>query len=90
MLTANRLLRPTAAAIRNSNASSHTGARLSTTRPIAAMDAITLPAPFDAHVHLRQGNMMRLVTPHVEKGGIRMAFVMASLFPFPLPALGTL
>lgn len=54
------------------------------------MDAITLPAPFDAHVHLRQGNMMRLVTPHVEKGGIRMAFVMASLFPFPLPALGIL
>lgn len=41
-------------------------------------DSITLPAPFDAHVHLRQGNMMRLVTPHVEQGGIRMAFVMVS------------
>lgn len=40
------------------------------------MDSFTLPAPFDAHVHLRQGNLMRLVTPHVEQGGIRMAFVM--------------
>ncbi|BGP52841.1 dihydroorotase [Rhodotorula sphaerocarpa] len=51
------------------------------------MDAITLPAPFDAHVHLRQGNMMRLVTPHVEKGGIRMAFVMANLQPNLIPPL---
>ncbi|KWU46685.1 dihydroorotase [Rhodotorula sp. JG-1b] len=45
------------------------------------MDSITLPAPFDAHVHLRQGNLMRLVTPHVEQGGIRMAFVMPNLVP---------
>lgn len=48
------------------------------------MDSITLPAPFDAHVHLRQGNLMRLVTPHVEQGGIRMAFVMVR--PFLLPS----
>jgi len=42
-------------------------------------DSITLAAPFDAHVHLRQGNLMRLVTPHVHQGGIRMAFVMVRL-----------
>ncbi|GJN91531.1 hypothetical protein Rhopal_004554-T1 [Rhodotorula paludigena] len=48
---------------------------------MASTDSITLPAPFDAHVHLRQGNMMRLVTPHVEQGGIRMAFVMPNLVP---------
>lgn len=40
------------------------------------VDHISLSAPFDAHVHLRQGNLMRLVTPHVHQGGIRMAFVM--------------
>ncbi|BGP36630.1 dihydroorotase [Rhodotorula kratochvilovae] len=45
------------------------------------VDQITLPAPFDAHVHLRQGSLMRLVTPHVEQGGIRMAFVMPNLVP---------
>ncbi|KPV78358.1 uncharacterized protein RHOBADRAFT_33026 [Rhodotorula graminis WP1] len=44
-------------------------------------DTITLAAPFDAHVHLRQGNLMRLVTPHVHQGGIRMAFVMPNLVP---------
>lgn len=50
----------------------------------SAMSAsITIPSPFDAHVHLRQGNMMKLVTPHVEKGGIRMAFVMVRLLDFP-------
>ncbi|GAA5918820.1 hypothetical protein JCM1841_002754 [Sporobolomyces salmonicolor] len=46
-----------------------------------AQQQITLPAPFDAHVHLRQGNLMRLVTPHVELGGVRMAFVMPNLVP---------
>jgi len=40
------------------------------------MDTITLNAPLDAHVHLRQGNMMKLVTPHVQLGGIKTAFVM--------------
>ncbi|GAA5859799.1 hypothetical protein JCM1840_006459 [Sporobolomyces johnsonii] len=46
-----------------------------------AHQQITLPAPFDAHVHLRQGNLMRLVTPHVELGGVKMAFVMPNLVP---------
>lgn len=40
------------------------------------VDSITLPAPFDAHVHLRQSSMMELVVPHVAQGGIKMAFVM--------------
>ncbi|GAA5852909.1 hypothetical protein JCM9279_000074 [Rhodotorula babjevae] len=48
---------------------------------VAMADSITLAAPFDAHVHLRQGNLMRLVTPHVRQGGIRMAFVMPNLVP---------
>ncbi|GAA6004414.1 hypothetical protein JCM10207_000716 [Rhodosporidiobolus poonsookiae] len=46
-----------------------------------AQNTITIPSPFDAHVHLRQGNLMRLVTPHVEQGGIKMAFVMPNLVP---------
>lgn len=28
------------------------------------------------HVHVRQGPMCELVTPHVAKGGIRTAYVM--------------
>ncbi|GAA6036571.1 hypothetical protein JCM8097_001231 [Rhodosporidiobolus ruineniae] len=46
-----------------------------------ASNSITIPSPFDAHVHLRQGNLMRLVTPHVEQGGVKMAFVMPNLVP---------
>ncbi|GAA5915740.1 hypothetical protein JCM8208_005656 [Rhodotorula glutinis] len=53
----------------------------SSSRQPAMADSITLAAPFDAHVHLRQGNLMRLVTPHVHQGGIRMAFVMPNLVP---------
>ncbi len=39
-------------------------------------DTITIPSPFDAHVHLRQGSLMDLVVPHVNEGGVKMAFVM--------------
>ncbi|GAA5925421.1 hypothetical protein JCM10213_008787 [Rhodosporidiobolus nylandii] len=53
----------------------------------SAPSSITIPSPFDAHVHLRQGNLMRLVTPHVEEGGVKMAFVMPNLVPpLTLPA----
>jgi hypothetical protein len=45
----------------------------------STVNFVTIPAPFDAHVHLRQGNLMKLVTPHVEQGGVRMAFVMVRL-----------
>ncbi|GAA5826976.1 hypothetical protein JCM11251_002188 [Rhodosporidiobolus azoricus] len=48
---------------------------------MAQQNTVTIPSPFDAHVHLRQGNLMRLVTPHVEEGGVKMAFVMPNLVP---------
>lgn len=34
--------------------------------------------PYSFHVHVRQGEMCELVTPHVAKGGIRTAYVMVS------------
>ncbi|GMK55574.1 hypothetical protein CspeluHIS016_0206300 [Cutaneotrichosporon spelunceum] len=42
---------------------------------------ITLPAPADFHVHVRQGAMSELVTPHVAQGGMRTAYVMPNLVP---------
>jgi dihydroorotase len=48
---------------------------------MSQVDEITLKAPLDAHVHLRQGNLMNLVAPHVQLGGVRTAFVMVSLSP---------
>ncbi|KAI5452571.1 dihydroorotase [Naganishia albida] len=42
---------------------------------------ITIPAPADFHVHLRQGAMSELVTPHVALGGIKTAYVMPNLTP---------
>ncbi|GAA5940297.1 dihydroorotase [Sporobolomyces koalae] len=47
----------------------------------STIDRITLAAPLDAHVHLRQGNLMQLVTPHVQLGGVKTAFVMPNLIP---------
>ena len=41
---------------------------------------ISLPAPADFHVHLRQGEMSKLVAPHVRKGGFRLAYVMVQPF----------
>lgn len=37
---------------------------------------LLIPAPADFHVHLRQGTLSELVTPHVRKGGFRLAYVM--------------
>jgi hypothetical protein len=37
---------------------------------------LTVPSPSDFHVHLRQGTMSELVTPHVKKGGFGLAYVM--------------
>ncbi|GAA5872414.1 hypothetical protein JCM16303_004509 [Sporobolomyces ruberrimus] len=48
---------------------------------MSQVDEITLKAPLDAHVHLRQGNLMNLVAPHVQLGGVRTAFVMPNLIP---------
>jgi dihydroorotase len=42
------------------------------------LSEITLPAAFDAHVHLRDGEMSQLVTPTIRKGGVNQVFVMVS------------
>ncbi|GAA5896432.1 dihydroorotase [Sporobolomyces salmoneus] len=48
---------------------------------MSGTDSVTIKAPLDAHVHLRQGNLMKLVAPHVRQGGVRTAFVMPNLIP---------
>jgi len=45
------------------------------------MASITVKAPADFHVHLRQGEFSKLVTPHVRKGGFTLAYVMPNLRP---------
>ena len=40
---------------------------------------ISVPAPADFHVHLRQGDLSQLVTPHVREGGFRLAYVMVNV-----------
>ncbi|EIM88476.1 Dihydroorotase [Stereum hirsutum FP-91666 SS1] len=42
---------------------------------------ISVASPADFHVHLRQGEMSALVTPHVRKGGFNLAYVMPNLKP---------
>ncbi|KAG2092834.1 dihydroorotase [Suillus discolor] len=44
-------------------------------------DIIEVTAPADFHVHLRDGELSRLVTPHVHKGGFYLAYVMPNLVP---------
>jgi dihydroorotase len=39
-------------------------------------DGIELPATADFHVHLRDGEMMKLVTPTIRQGGVNTVFVM--------------
>ncbi|PKI85718.1 dihydroorotase [Malassezia vespertilionis] len=46
-----------------------------------AVDSISVPSPADFHVHLRQGEMSALVTPHVASGGMDLAYVMPNLAP---------
>ncbi|KIS70351.1 Dihydroorotase [Mycosarcoma maydis] len=46
-----------------------------------SVQEITIPAPADFHVHLRQGKMSELVTPHVAEGGVSLAYVMPNLVP---------
>ncbi|KAJ7507489.1 hypothetical protein B0H11DRAFT_1967337 [Mycena galericulata] len=45
------------------------------------MAEIYVPSPADFHVHLRQGTLATLVTPHVRKGGFTLAYVMPNLKP---------
>lgn len=35
----------------------------------------------DMHVHLREGDMMRLITPTIKQGGISIAYIMPNLVP---------
>ncbi|PWZ00751.1 putative dihydroorotase [Testicularia cyperi] len=46
-----------------------------------SLHEIEVPAPADFHVHLRQGQMSELVTPHVAEGGISLGYVMPNLVP---------
>ncbi|KAI9279408.1 dihydroorotase, homodimeric type [Umbelopsis sp. AD052] len=46
-----------------------------------SQDTITLPAAADFHLHLRQDEMMRMVTPMVSKGGVSLAYIMPNLRP---------
>lgn len=66
-------------------ASSDTHIRSHTTKPsipaimgFSELTEIELPAAFDAHVHLRDGEMSQLVTPTIRKGGVNQVFVMVS------------
>ncbi|CDZ96534.1 dihydroorotase [Phaffia rhodozyma] len=45
------------------------------------MTTISVPSPVDMHVHLREGAVSKLVTPHVKAGGIDVAYVMPNLTP---------
>ena len=42
---------------------------------------ISVSSPADFHVHLRQGDLSKLVTPHVKKGGFHLAYVMVIFHP---------
>ncbi|KAJ3734368.1 Dihydroorotase [Lentinula guzmanii] len=42
---------------------------------------LAIAQPADFHVHLRQGALSELVTPHVRKGGFSTAYVMPNLKP---------
>lgn len=48
------------------------------------MNTLHIPSPLDLHVHLREGPISEVVTPHVKQGGVDVAYVMVSLL-FPLP-----
>lgn len=44
-------------------------------------NSITIPSACDFHLHLRQDEMMRMVTPKVPEGGVSVAYIMVT---FPL------
>ncbi|KAI0759928.1 Dihydroorotase [Irpex lacteus] len=53
---------------------------------MATEATLTIAAPADFHVHLRQGTFSELVTKHVRQGGFSLAYVMPNLQP---PILNT-
>ncbi|KAL4266443.1 metallo-dependent hydrolases superfamily protein [Pleurotus pulmonarius] len=48
---------------------------------MSSLTEISVSSPADFHVHLRQGPMSSLVTPHVREGGFSLAYVMPNLKP---------
>lgn len=54
---------------------------LSSTMSASTGDKITVVSPADFHVHLRQGKLSQLVTPHVRLGGFDLAYVMVRNLP---------
>jgi dihydroorotase len=44
--------------------------------PLEKLNGLDLPATADFHVHLRDNEMMRLVTPTIRQGGVNTVFVM--------------
>ncbi|KAK9475481.1 uncharacterized protein V1510DRAFT_409329 [Dipodascopsis tothii] len=42
---------------------------------------ITIPPIADFHVHVRDGDMMRLVVPTIRQGGVSVAYIMPNLVP---------
>ncbi|KAL4795693.1 hypothetical protein BDV19DRAFT_160326 [Aspergillus venezuelensis] len=49
--------------------------------PLSQLQGVKLPASADFHVHLRDGDMMELVTPTIRQGGVNTVFVMPNLVP---------
>lgn len=49
--------------------------------PLEKLQGVKLPASADFHVHLRDGDMMELVTPTIRQGGVNTVFVMPNLVP---------
>ncbi|KAI8818292.1 uncharacterized protein EV422DRAFT_177650 [Fimicolochytrium jonesii] len=48
---------------------------------MSEITTLSIPAPDDFHVHLRQGALMRAVTPLIRDSGIATAYVMPNLKP---------
>src|SRR5689334_15740800 len=49
---------------------------MQTTSDLPMQMVLELPAAADMHVHLRQGALMRMVTPKLSEGGVGIAYVM--------------
>ena len=52
--------------------------RPTTSMKFTEVTELELLAAFDAHVHLRDGEMSQLVTPTIRKGGVNQVYVMVS------------
>jgi hypothetical protein len=55
--------------------------------PCHSSMSVSINSPADFHVHLRQGAISELITPHVRKGGFGLAYVMVGVLPSLKPNL---